>query len=442
MVAWQYTVEWPMIPAMNGKLKRTLGLPSLIFYGVGMILGAGIYSVIGAAAAEAGMNLWMSFALSSLVVFLTALSYAELSTMFPEAGAEYIYLREAFPRWRGVAFVTASFVALSGAATAATVSIAFAGYLNHFIEVPTPMVAACVLGAAGAIAILGIQESSWVNIVFTLVEAGGLILFIGMGIQTPDFGKALMADLHPGVFSGAALVFFSYLGFENIANLSEEAKEPHKNLPRAILISVCITSVIYLLVGLAAVALLHPEKLAASTSPLSAALSAHSDQAAGVLGGIALFATANTALISLLSVSRILMSMARKKDLPQIFAKTLTKRKTPWIATFLAIGISALLLPLGKVAVVASVSSFSSLLAFISVNAALVRLRWKKASASRPFRVPLAIGKIPVFPVLALLSLAGLLTQLEGIVYTIGGSTLLFLTVFHYGYHRLSGRKS
>ena len=247
-----------------GKLRQSLGLFSLTFYGVGVILGAGIYSVIGAAAAEAGQVLWMSFALSSVVVLLTALSYAELSTMFPEAGAEYIYLREAFPRHKAVAFVTSSFVAMSGAATAATVSIAFAGYLNHFVPFPAPLTAAAVLLLATGVALLGIQQSSWVNVVFTFIEVGGLVLFIVVGAQNPSFGEALSAEFHPGIFSGAALVFFSYLGFENIANLAEEAKQPEKNLPRAILVSIAFATLVYIAVGLSAVALLSPEKLSAS----------------------------------------------------------------------------------------------------------------------------------------------------------------------------------
>jgi basic amino acid/polyamine antiporter, APA family len=417
-------------------LRQSLGLPSLTFYGVGMILGAGIYSVIGAAAAEAKEMLWLSFVLSGAIVLLTALSYAELSTMFPEAGAEYIYLREAFPKYRSLAFITSSFVALSGCATAATVSIAFAGYLSHFVDIPAPLTALVVLFAVGSIAILGIQESSWVNIVFTLIEVGGLILLITVGIQQPRFTEALTPSFHPGIFPGAALVFFSYLGFENIANLAEEAKKPEINLPRAILLSVCLATLIYVLVGLSAVALLSPDKISKSSSPLAAALGVSSPKMASALGGIALFATANTALISLIATSRILMSIARKKDLPGVFAKTLSTRKTPWAATLLAVLISALLLPMGKVGEVASVSSFSSLLAFSSVNAALITLRLQKPSTSRPFRVPITLGRLPLLPVLSLLCLAFLLTQFQVATYFIGGSALIFLGIYYWVYSR------
>jgi len=420
-----------------GKLNKTLNVTALTFYGIGMILGAGIYSVIGAAAAEAKDALWLSFALSSVVVLLTALSYAELATMFPQAGAEYVYLGEAFPRHRIVAFVTSSFVALSGCATAATVSLSFAGYFNHFLSAPAPLVAFAILATAAAVAIVGIQESSWVNMVFTTIEATGLVLFIYLGAQSPEFGEAFLKAPHLGVFSGAALVFFSFLGFENIANLAEEAKEPEKSIPRAILLSVGISTIIYVGVGLAAVALVEPAKLAASASPLATAAAAHSKTIAGALGGIALFATANTALISLIAVSRIFFSMARKKDLPKVFTKTLAKRKSPWTATLLAFAIGAVLLPLGKVELVASVSSLSALLAFVAVNVALITLRFDRARSRRPFRVPLAVGKVPVLPLMAIFCLLGLMTQFETMVYLIGVLALVACAALYIIFRRL-----
>ena len=232
------------------SLKRALGLPSLTFYGVGIILGAGIYSVLGAAAGRAGSALWISFAISSVVALLTAFSYAELATMYPRAGAEFTYLRNALPRWPGLSLVTGLLVALSGAATAATVAIAFAGYLQTFLDVPPALVAWGLVAAATALNVVGVKESGWVNAAFTLLEAGGLVLFIVLGAGSERFGAALSAAPAFGVVSGAALVFFSFLGFENIANLAEEAKEPKRDLPRAIFLSLGIATTLYILVAL------------------------------------------------------------------------------------------------------------------------------------------------------------------------------------------------
>src|SRR5688572_16791410 len=122
-------------------LRRTLGLPSLTFYAVGMILGAGIYTVVGAAAGVAGAALWISFALGAVVALLTGLSYAELATMFPKAGAEYVYLHEALPGWRWLGVIVGILLILSGVATASTVSLAFGGYLRELVDVPAPAVA-------------------------------------------------------------------------------------------------------------------------------------------------------------------------------------------------------------------------------------------------------------------------------------------------------------
>ncbi len=394
-------------------LERALGLPSLTFYGVGIILGAGIYSVIGAAAAQALDALWLSFAIAAGVAFLTALSYAELATSHPRAAAEYTYLRSALPRLPSVALVTALLVALSGAATAATVAIAFAGYLGAFAEVPPLLAAWALLGAAAAVNIVGVKQSAWVNIVFTLIEGGGLVLFIVVGAGSERFGAAFASGPHPGVVAGAALVFFSFLGFENIANLAEEARKPERDLSRAILLSVVISTVLYVLVALAAVALLPAAELGESGAPLADAARARSPRVAGALGGIALFATANTALVSILVASRVVFGVAREGELPRRLASLLPGRETPWLATLAIAAVAAALAPFGKVGVVASVSSFASLLAFAAVNVSVIALRYREPDQARPFRVPGAVGRFPVLPALGALATVGLATQLE-----------------------------
>src|SRR5688500_7391843 len=163
------------------KLARRLGLPSLTFYGIGLIVGAGIYSVIGAAAGVAGEGLWLSFAIGSVIALLTGLSYAELATMHPEAGAEFVYLREAFPRHRWAAFAVGTVLTIAVAATASTVAVAFAGYLGMFVPVPLLAAAIGVLTVVMLINIAGIAPSSWINIVFTLIEIAGLLLVISLG---------------------------------------------------------------------------------------------------------------------------------------------------------------------------------------------------------------------------------------------------------------------
>lgn len=421
-------------------LKRALGLSGLTFYGVGIILGAGIYSVLGAAAGRAGEALWISFAISAGVSLLTALSYAELAAAHPRASAEFTYLRRALPRWPSVALVTGLLVALSGAATAATVAIAFAGYLRSFIDVPSVLVAWGLLAAALSLNIVGIKESGWVNVVFTILEAGGLVLFAGLGATTGSFGSALAATPTLGVLSGAALVFFSFLGFENIANLAEEAKEPKRDVPRAIFLSLGISTILYILVALAAVALLPSEQLAVAQAPLADAARARSTGIAGALGGIALFATANTALVSMLVASRVVFGIARAGEIPKVMAAVLQGRKTPWVATIVVTAVAAALIPFGKVGVVASISSFASLLAFAAVNVALIVLRYREPGHERPFRVPGAIGRFPVLPAVGAAATIGIATQLDAAAIVSGLVALAAFAVYALWRHRRRSR--
>jgi amino acid transporter len=406
-------------------LKRALGVSALTFYGVGIILGAGIYSVLGAAAGHAGDALWQSFLVSSIVALLTALSYAELATTYPRASAEFTYLRHALPGWPRLALVTGLLVALSGAATAATVSIAFASYVQTFVQGPGLIIAWALLLASTAINLLGVQASGWVNAAFTLLEAGGLVLFVGLGVSAGEFENALSAAPHWGVVSGAALVFFSFLGFENIANLSEEAKNPERDLARAIFLSLAIATTLYVLVALAAVSLVPAQQLASTGAPLADAARAASRRIAGALSGIALFATANTALVSILVASRVLYGMARDGALPKRLSVT-GRTQTPWLAVLLVAGASAALVPFGKVGVVASMSSFAALLSFALVNVALIVLRYRDPDTKRPFRVPGAIGRFAVLPAFGALTTVFVATQLDKTAL-LGGSGILIV---------------
>lgn len=391
----------------DGELKRTLGLGTLTLNGLGIILGAGIYSVIGAAAGLAGNALWLSFVLSGVVAALSALSYAELTTTYPSAGAEYVYVERAFPKRKWAAFAVGVLVVLTASATAGTVAIAFGGYLREFVELPAFLPAVALLVLCGVVNVVGVRQAAWTTVLFTLVEVAGLLLVIGVGLRTPELGRVLEITPTMGLFAAVSLVFFSFLGFENIANLAEEAKEPAKHLPKAILLSLGIATLLYALVAVAVVALLPSDELAASGAPLADAVATRSSRIAGALGGIALFATANTALASILVGSRVVYRMAKSKELPAPLASTWKARKTPWAATVAMTVFALCLVPLGKAEVVASLSSFAALIAFTATNVALIVLRKREPDRERPFRVPGSVRGVPVLPVLgALLSMA------------------------------------
>ena len=406
------------------QLKPVLGPIQLIFYSVGVIVGAGVYSVLGAAAGVAQHSLWISFLVSAAVALLTAISYAEMATAFPAAGAEYVYIRRAWPKAAWLAFGVGAVILIGGAATAATVAMAFGGYLRIFVDVPAPLAAVLLLAACTAFNIWGLRESSWVNILFTSIEVLGLVLVIAAALTFEARAPAAAATADPAVMAAAALLFFVYLGFEEVANLAEEVRNPGRDLPIALFVSLAVTTGLYVAVSFAVLSLATPSELAASEAPLAAAIQKAWPSAEKWLSAIALFATANTVLITVIATSRVVFSMARDKEIASVFARLLPVRQTPWVAAILTFAMATVLVPIGSVKILAEMSSFAALVAFFVVNVVLIVLRYRLPGHKRPFRVPLAIGRMPVLPVLAIASIVLLLIYFEWPIYAAGGIAL------------------
>lgn len=414
---------------MTQALARSLTLTHLVFYGVGTIVGAGIYTIIGAAAGLAGNALWLSMLMAGIAAFITSLSYAELISMMPKAGAEFQFLKAAFPDAPVLAFLAGFLIALNAAATSATVALAFAGYLKVFVELPAPLIGLALLTLCTALNIAGLRQSTWASMALIVIEVGGLLLLIGMGLGKGDTLGAIKlpsAGDAGGIFAATALVFFVYIGFEDVANLSEEAHEPERDVPRALLISVAATSIVYLLVVWAVLAVLDPGRLEQSASPLTTAGAAIAPWLGQVLAVAALFATASTALISLISISRLLFGMSREGDMPRALAKTMARRKTPWVAALCLYGAACALLPLGEVKIIASISALGILTVFVGVHAAVMVLRWKQPQRERPFRTPLHIGRVPLLPPFGIAVSLALMTQFEPLVYAVTAGALAF----------------
>jgi amino acid transporter len=385
-----------------------------------VIVGAGVYSVIGSAAGLAHQSLWLSFVVGAGVAMLTALSYAEMATSFPVAGAEYVYLRKAWPGADWLAFSVGSILLLGGAATAATVAMAFAGYLRVFFDVPAIAAAGLLLALCTAVGIWGLRESSWLNIAFTLIEVAGLLMVVAAALWSDIRLPSQPAGAEPAVLAAAALLFFVYLGFEEVANLAEEVRDPARDLPMALFISLGVTTALYVMVAVALVSIAATADLAASEAPLATAIENVWPRAGNLLSGVALFATANTVLITLIATSRLAFAMGRDGEIPGVFAKVLPGRLTPWIATLLTFGLAVILLPAGSVKILAEISSFAALLAFLSVNIALIVLRYRMPDHPRPFRVPFAVGRLPILPLAAIVSIIVLLIHFEWAIYVAG----------------------
>jgi amino acid transporter len=422
------------------QLKPVLGTTQLVFYGIGVIVGAGVYSVIGAAAGLAGPSLWLSFIAGAFIALLTALSYAEMTTAFPGAGAEFLYMRLAFPDMKWISFAVGLIILIGGAATAATVAVAFGGYLRIFFPIPVAASAIVLLALCTAFNIWGLRESSWLNITFTLIEVGGIMLVIGAGFTQDAYdtfaAPLVTPEIQPGFMAATALLFFVYLGFEEIANLSEEVHDPGRAMPRAIFLSIAITTLLYVLVSLAALALASPAELAASEAPLATAVQKVWPGAGYFLSAIALFATANTALITLVATSRLAFSMARENEIPACIGSISQSRGTPWVGALLSFVMAVGLVFAGGLQLLAGVSSFAALLSFLAVNIGLIALRSSRPDQHRPFKVPFCIGRLPVLPLVAIAGIMVLLGYFERQIYVagalvfVGGATALALRHF------------
>ena len=409
-------------------LKPVLGPVQLVFYSVGVIVGAGVYSVIGVAAGLAQQSLWVSFVVGAGVAFLTAISYAEMATSYPEAGAEYIYIRRAWPKADWLSFGVGVVILIGGATTAATVAMAFGSYLRVFVDLPPAWSALALLIACTAFNIWGLRESSWVNMLFTSIEVGGLLLVIAAG-SAREASPPPPVEAQPAIMAAAALLFFVYLGFEEIANLVEEVRQPARDIPLALFSSMAITTVLYVLVALAVVNMVAPIELATSGAPLATAMNSVWPRLVNVLSGIALFATANTVLITVIAASRLTFSMARDGEIHGVFAGLLRRRQTPWAAALLSLVMAAALLPIGSVRILAEMSSFAALVAFLTVNLALISLRFTHPHHPRPFRVPGAIGRMPVLPLAAIVSIVLLLIHFDWQIYAAGGIALVLSAI-------------
>ncbi len=379
--------------------------------GVGVMLGAGIYVLVGQASMLAGNAVWLSFLAASVVAGFTGLSYAELSSFIPKAGGQYYYARRAFGPL--VAFLATWLLLLGVAVCSATVAIGFAGYLHAMFETDEIWSACLLVLAAAALLVYGIRQSAWVAGFCTALELLGLAIVIAVGLPrlgTMDYLET--STLGPkGILAAGALIFFAYIGFEEIVQLSEETRNATKTIPRAVMLSIAVTTVLYVVVALCAISVLGWEKLGASKSPLADVASfALGQKAFFVLSVIALFSTANTVLILLMSAARLMYGMAEDRALPQILAKIHETRQSPYIATcVVAVVAIVMIVSLRNIAVVAGVTNFALLTTFAIINFAVIMLRYREPDAPRPFRIPGSLGKFPLAPFFGVLSSIGML---------------------------------
>lgn len=306
-------------------LKRTISLPLLLFYGLGNIIGAGIYVLIGEVAGQAGYFAPVAFLVTSIVAGFTAISYAELSARFPVSAGEAVYLLEGFNS-KTLAAAVGLLVAMSGIVAAATIAKGFIGYLDVFITLPEWLVVMLLLATLGGLAAWGITESVTAASALTLVEIGGLLWIIWVGHDSlselpAHFSRELSRldpDLWANISVASFLAFFAFIGFEDMVNVAEEVKQPQRTLPLAISLALVIATLLYAGVSLVAVSLVKPAELSGNSAPLALLYERATGAQPWLIGAISIAAVVNGALIQIIMASRIVYGMSRKGMLPAI----------------------------------------------------------------------------------------------------------------------------
>lgn len=398
----------------KNTLRRAVTGPMLFLFILGDVLGAGVYALAGTIAGEVGGAIWVPLLIALFFAMLTAGSYAELVTKYPHAGGAAVYAGKAF-KSPLVSFLIGFCMLAAGVTSAAGLSLAFAGdYLATFVEISPHWAALIFLVVLALLNARGIKESLTANLLMTVIELSGLILvvvaavwFFGTGAANP--GRAL--EFKPGVSPmlavlGAALIaFYSFVGFETSANLAEEIRDVRKVYPRALFGALLVAGVIYIAVGVAAASVLPVDSLVASSAPLLEVVRASGlGISPRVFAFIALIAVANGALLTMIMASRLTYGMACKGLLPDVFARVLPQRRTPWVAIVGTTVVAIALTLTGTLAVLAETVVLLLLFVFISTNLAVLILRHDQVE-EKHFRVPTWV------PVLAILSCLILLSQ-------------------------------
>ncbi len=363
-------------------LSRSLTLPYAVLYGMGVTIGAGIYVLIGAAAARAGMMAPLAFVIAAVLIGLTGASFAELGGRMPVAAGEAAYVREGFrsERWSAAVGLLVIGVAI---VAAAAISVGSAGYVGLFVDLPRPVIVAAVVLSMAAIAAWGIKELVVFAGAMTLVEIGGLLVMVAAGAvaepelltRLPEMLPQANAAALIGLIGASLLAVFAFIGFEALVNVAEELHEPERTLPRAIFLTVALTTLLYVLVAWVAVIAVPPAELAASSAPLALAFERLTGASPRLMSAIAVVATLNGIIVQIILASRVIYGLARQGTLPPALQAVSPATRTPLLATAVTAALVlafALLLPLEGLA---DLTARLTLVVFALINVALIRIK-------------------------------------------------------------------
>lgn len=386
--------------------------------------------------------MWISFVVAAFIAAFTGFSYAELAGMFPRNAAEYVYTKNAF-RNNSLAFIAQWIMLFTLIVSAATVALGFGGYFSVLTGVQPPVAAAALIAVLSVINYRGIRLSTRFNTFSTITEISGLVLVVVAG--TFFIGKTKVDMFYSpsgmqGIFSAASLIFFAYIGFEEIVNLSEDTKKARNIVPKALVISLAISTLFYILVSLSSVSILGADRLGASKAPLADVISAVFPSGGLLMSLIALFATANTVMVIMLVASRMIYGLARNNSMPAVLGR-IGPTGTPHVSIAVVLMFSLLSLLFGGIKTIALLTDLGIFTVYILINLSLIILRYKKPAIKGTFRSPLNFGRFPVLALFGILSSAYMLTHFPAELFVIESGIILVGLVLYKSFRKVVATK-
>ncbi|XES76197.1 MAG: APC family permease [Candidatus Bathyarchaeia archaeon] len=395
------------------QLKPTLSLWDAVSINVGAIIGGGIFVVTGILAGYAGSALVVSMGLAAVLALFTALSFVELTTWQPVEGAAYEYTRRLVSPFAG--FLTGWMWVVANTFGGAAVSLGFGYYLSAAVPgLPANVIAALLCLGFTALNFVGVRQSAFLNNVLVLVKIAVLGFFVAYGLMFVEVENFVpFTPFSEGMLFGLCFIFFAYGGFPRVAVLAEEVKDAKRNVPRAVLLSLLICAVIYVLVGAVAVGLVGAEPLSSSNAPLVVAMggsgNAWAMQVLAVGGAVA---TASVLLAAVLGVSRMAFSMARRRDFPAALGRVHPRFGTPYVAIWIVGLVMAVVVLFADLTSVIAVSTFGLLFSYVWANISALKLKHRRYP-----RVISVIGLVSSLSLLVFIYFAAPNSWLAGVAF-------------------------
>lgn len=371
----------------SGGLVRRLSLWHAVLYGVGVTIGAGIYVLVGLAAARSGMYAPLGFLAAAVAMGFTAASFAELGTRMPVSASEAAYVQAAFNR-RFLSSVMGLVVVGTAIVSAATISAGSVSYIGVLVPLPGWLLIATVVLLMGIVAGLATNISISVAGAMTLVEVGGLLLIVLAGASDGGAVQRLpemlppIGAMDPWLSLGGTMLIavFAFVGFEHIVNIAEEMKEPSRTLPRALFITIGLTTLLYMLVVWISVTAVAPQELARSPAPLATVFQRLTGLPLMTMSLIAIVATMNGIVVHMILIGRVLYGMAVQGNLPRLLGHVHPVTRTPLIATAAGVGAILLLTLAVPLEGLADLASRGTLAVFAGVNLSLIVIKHREHS--------------------------------------------------------------